>query len=305
MNTPGTPRTALVTGATGYIGAALTPLLLDAGWTVRVLTRDPAGLAGHPWAGDVEVVIGAAEDAGVLQKATAGVDVAWFLIHSMNNDFDYAERERAIADQFGAACAASGVGRIVYLGGLGPTDDTSVHLRSRHVVGETLMASGVPVAALRAGMVVGAGSASYDLMRTAARMPVIIAPDWLDHLVQPIALPDALHYLVAAADLDPDVSRWFDIGGPDVLSYRDLLAAYSQASGSRRRRVVTVPVILPRTAALWAGILAPRPASLVRGLVESLQHDMVAREHDLDALVGAPPGGAATFREAVAEAVRG
>ncbi len=298
-------RTALVTGATGYIGAALTPLLLDAGWTVRVLTRDPAGLAGHPWAGDVEVVIGAAEDPGVLAKAATGVNVAWFLIHSMNSDFDYAEHERAIAEQFGAACADADVARIVYLGGLGPTDDTSVHLRSRHVVGETLMASGVPVAALRAGMVVGAGSASYDLMRTAARLPVIVAPDWLDHLVQPIALADALHYLVAAADLETDVSRWFDIGGPDVLSYRQLLAVYAEAAGLRRRPVVTVPVLMPRTAALWAGIVAPRPASLVRGLLESLQHDMVAHEHDLDALVGAPPGGAATFRESVERAVGG
>lgn len=296
-------RTALVTGATGYIGAALTPLLLDAGWTVRVLTRDPAGLAGHPWAGDVEVVVGAAEDPGVLAKAATGVDVAWFLIHSMNSDFDYAEHERAIAEQFGAACADADVARIVYLGGLGPTDDTSVHLRSRHVVGETLMASGVPVAALRAGMVVGAGSASYDLMRAAARLPVIVAPDWLDHLVQPIALADALHYLVAAADLDTDVSRWFDIGGPDVLSYRQLLAVYAEAAGLRRRPVVTVPVLMPRTAALWAGIVAPRPASLVRGLLESLQHDMVAHEHDLDTLVGAPPGGAATFRESVADAI--
>lgn len=299
-----TSRTALVTGATGYIGAALTPLLLDAGWAVRVLTRDPAGLAGHPWAGDVEVVIGAAEDAGVLDKAAAGVDVAWFLIHSMNNDYDYAEHERAIAEQFGAACADHDVSRIVYLGGLGPTDDTSVHLRSRHVVGETLMASGVPVAALRAGMVVGAGSASYDLMRTAAKLPVIVAPDWLDHLVQPIGLDDALHYLVAAADLDADVSRWFDIGGPDVLSYRELLRVYGETAGLRRRPVVTVPILLPRTAAFWAGILAPRPASLVSGLVESLQHDMVVTESDLDDLVGAPAGGTATFREAVTTALR-
>lgn len=296
-------RRALVTGATGYIGAALTPLLLEAGWTVRVLTRDPASLARHPWAGDVEVVIGAAEDAGVLDKATAGVDVAWFLIHSMNGSYDYAETERTIAEKFGAACCESGVSRIVYLGGLGPDSETSVHLDSRNVVGQTLIESGVPVAALRAGMVVGQGSASYDLMRTAARLPVIVGPNWLNNRVQPIAVVDALHYLLASADLAPEISRWFDIGGPDVLRYRDLLRTYAEASGRRPRPVLTVPVLLPRTTALWAGIVAPRPAPLVSALVESLQHDMIAKETDLEDLVGAPPGGSTSFRDAVAHAV--
>lgn len=295
-------RRALVTGATGYIGAALTPLLLDAGWTVRVLTRDPASLARHPWAGDVEVVIGAAEDAGVLDKATAGVDVAWFLIHSMNGSYDYAETERTIAEKFGAACADSDVARIVYLGGLGPDGETSVHLDSRNVVGQTLIESGVPVAALRAGMVVGQGSASYDLMRTAARLPVIVGPDWLNNRVQPIAIDDALHYLITSADLGPDVSRWFDIGGPDVLRYRDLLRTYAEASGRRPRPILTVPVLLPKTTALWAGIVAPRPAPLVSALLESLQHDMIAKESDLEDLVGAPPGGATSFHDAVAHA---
>ncbi len=299
------PRLALVTGATGYIGAALTPLLLDADWTVRVLTRDPAGLARFPWAGDVEVVIGAAEDAGVLDKATAGVEVAWFLIHSMNGSYDYAETERTIAEQFGASCDESGVSRIVYLGGLGPQGKTSEHLDSRNVVGQTLIDSRVPVAALRAGMVVGEGSASYDLMRTAARLPVIVAPDWLNNRVQPISLDDALHYLIASADLDPQVSRWFDIAGPDILRYRDLLQAYAEASGRRPRPILTVPILMPRTAALWAGILAPRPAPLVSALLESLQHDMIATEADLEDLVGAPPGGATSFRDAVVGSLRG
>lgn len=296
-------RTALVTGATGYIGAALTPLLLDAGWTVRVLTRDPAGLAKHPWAGDVEVTIGAAEDPGVLDRAAQGVDVAWFLIHSMNGSYDYADSEREIAERFGAACAEAGVSRIVYLGGLGPDGETSEHLDSRNVVGETLIGSGVPVAALRAGMVVGKGSASYDLMRTAARLPLIIGPDWLNNRVQPIAVDDALHYLIAAADLDAGVSRWFDIAGPDVLRYRDLLQAYAKASGRRARPILTVPVLLPRTAALWAGIVAPRPAPLVSALLESLQHDMIATEADLEDLVGAPPNGSMSFRDSVVRAL--
>lgn len=270
---------------------------------MRILTRDPASLARHPWAGDVEVVIGAAEDAGVLDKATADVDVAWFLIHSMNGSYDYAETERTIAEQFGASCAASGVSRIVYLGGLGPRGETSEHLDSRNVVGQTLLDSGVPVAALRAGMVVGEGSASYDLMRTAARLPVIVAPDWLKNRVQPISLDDALHYLVASADLESQVSRWFDIAGPDILSYRDLLQVYIEASGRRPRPILTVPILMPRTAALWAGIVAPRPAPLVSALLESLQHDMIATEADLEDLVGAPPGGATSFRDAVVDSL--
>jgi uncharacterized protein YbjT (DUF2867 family) len=162
----------------------------------------------------------------------------------------------------------------------------------------------VPTAVLQAGIVVGAGSASYELLRTATeRMPMILVPDWLDHRVQPIAIDDALHYLVAAADLPADVNRAFDIGGADALRYRDLITAYAEVAGLRRRPVITVPVLLPRTAALWAGILAPAPTSLVSSLFDSLRFDMVCRERDLDELVPPPDGGPASFRDAVAQAL--
>ena len=302
---PAAHRTALVTGATGYIGANVVDRLLADGWTVRVLTRDAAGLDGQPWASQVDVVEGDAQDVVVLNRAADGVDVAWFLIHSMTGTYDYAVRDRTIATRFGQACRTGGVSRIVYLGGLYPDDVTlSPHLESRREVGQILVESGVPTAVLQAGIVVGAGSVSFDLLRTVTeRLPVVVGPDWLANRVQPIAIDDALHYLVTAADLPAGVSRAFDIGGADALPYRDLIAVYAEVAGLRKRPILTVPVLLPRTAALWAGILAPVPTSLASSLIESLMLDMVCREHDLDDLVGAPAGGVASFRDAVSAAL--
>lgn len=297
-------RTALVTGATGYIGSRLVARLLDEGWRVRVLTRDAAGLGGRDWTRLVEVVEGDAQDDVVLDRAAEGVDVAWFLIHSMGASYDYAGRDRAIAMRFGRACRSSGVGRIVYLGGLHPDGEPlSPHLDSRREVGHILLDSGVPTIVLQAGIVVGAGSVSYELLRMATeRLPVMVGPDWLDRRVQPIGVDDALHYLVAVADLPPDVSRAFDIGGADAMTYRELIAVYAEVAGLRPRLVITLPVLLPRTTALWAGILAPVPTSLASSLVASLMVDMVCGEHDIDAIVAPPPGGSATFREAVVAA---
>lgn len=305
-STPRTsPRTALVTGATGYIGAHVVARLLDDGWTVRVLTRSAAGLDGRPWASRVEVVEGDAQDAEVLDRAAEGVDVAWFLIHSMTGTFDYAMRDRTIATRFGHACRTAGVSRIVYLGGLHPDDvSLSPHLESRREVGQMLMESGVPTAVLQAGIVVGAGSVSFDLLRTVTeRLPVVIAPDWLRHRVQPIAIRDALHYLVAAADLPPDVNRELDIGGSDAPTYRELIETFADVAGLRPRAILTVPILMPRTAALWAGILAPVPTSLASSLIESLMYDMVCSDHDLADLVGEPAGGPMSFREAVGAAL--
>lgn len=300
-----TSRTALVTGATGYIGAQVVSRLLQEGWTVRVLTRDAAGLEGRPWASEIDVVEGDAQDAAVLRRAADGVDVAWFLIHSMTGTYEYATLDRTIATRFGQACRSAGVSRIVYLGGLYPDDvRLSPHLESRREVGQILMESGVPTAVLQAGIVVGAGSVSYEMLRTATeKLPVVIAPDWLAHRVQPIAIRDALHYLVASADLPSSVNRAFDVGGADALAYRDLISVYAEVAGLRPRPILTVPILMPRTTALWAGILAPVPTSLASSLLESLMLDMVCREHDLDALVGEPSGGALSFREAVVAAL--
>jgi uncharacterized protein YbjT (DUF2867 family) len=298
---PSEPRTALVTGATGYIGSHLVRRLVAADWRVKVLTRDASSVEGFAWSSTVDVVEGDAQDAEALRRATSDVDAAWFLIHSMTGTYDYAVRDRAIATRFGQACRAQGVGRIVYLGGLYPAHEKlSPHLESRREVGHILLESGVPTAVLQAGVVVGAGSASYELLRTATeRLPVVLGPDWLEHRVQPISIDDALHYLVAAADLPAQISRPFDIGGPDALSYRELIGAYAEVAGLRPRPVLTVPVLFPRTTALWAGILAPLPTSLASSLVASLMFDMVCRDGDVDAYLPAPPGGRTSFRDAV------
>lgn len=295
------PRTALITGATGYIGSRLAGRLLADGWRVRVLTRDAAGLEGRRWAEEVEVVEGDAQDVATLDRAAAGVDVAWFLIHSMDAAHAFEDRDRTIATRFGRACRTAGVGRIVYLGGLHPADGTlSPHLDSRREVGRILLASGVPTTVLQAGIVVGAGSVSYELLRQATeRLPVVVGPDWLERQIQPIGVDDALHYLVAVADLPPESSRAFDIGGADAMSYRALIDVYAEVAGLRPRVIVTLPVLLPRTTALWAGILAPVSTPLASSLIASLMVDMVCEERDLDELVEPPPGGPATFREAV------
>lgn len=297
-------RLALVTGASGAIGSRLTARLLTDGWSVRVVSRDASRLDGFPWSDDVEVVEGDASAADVLERAAEGVDVAWFLIHSMSGTYDYAEEDLRIAQAFGAACHTAGVSRIVYLGGLLPERDLSEHLGSRQEVGQALIDSGVPTAVLQAGIVVGPGSVSYELLRRAAALPVVVAPSWVNHSVQPISLADALHYLVGAADLPAQVSRTFDIGGADTLTYRELIGAFAEAVGRRRPPVITVPVLLPFTTAFAAGVVAPAPTSLVSSLVESLQVDMVCREHDIAEHVPDPAGGLTDFRTAVVEAGR-
>jgi uncharacterized protein YbjT (DUF2867 family) len=299
-----TARTALVTGATGYVGSHVVTRLLDQGWKVKVLTRDAAGVRGHTWSTDVEVVEGDAQDLAVLARAADGVDVAWFLIHSMTGTYDYAMQDRTIATRFGQACRRARVARIVYLGGLFPEDESlSPHLESRREVGHILLESGVPTAVLQAGIVVGQGSVSYELLRLVTeRLPVVVGPDWLDHRVQPISIEDALHYLVAAADLPPEVSRAFDIGGADAVTYRELIGVYAEVAGLRPRPVLTLPVLFPRTTALWAGILAPVPTSLASSLIASLTLDMVCRERDIDTYLPEPEGGRTTLREALAAA---
>lgn len=309
-------RLALVTGATGYIGGKLVTRLTDAGWRVRVLTRDSAKTADRAWGslvrdqagpGQVEVVEGDAGDPEALTEALLDVDVAWYLLHSMGGDTeDFAEQERSIATAFATAAAACHVGRIVYLGGLHPKGELSEHLASRVEVGEILLGSGVPTAALQAGVVLGDESASFVMLRhLSERLPGAIAPDWVGNHIQPIAIDDVLHYLVAAADLPPQVSRTFDVAGPDVVTYADMMRRYARTLGLLPRVVLTAPVTTPRLASHWIGLVTPVRADLARPLIGSLVHDTVAHESDLDDLVGPPPGGASTFEEAVERSVAG
>ncbi|MFE6968433.1 SDR family oxidoreductase [Isoptericola sp. NPDC057653] len=291
----------LVTGATGYIGGRLVPELLAAGYRVRVLARHPERLAAREWAEAVDVVTGDAGSHGDLRRALDGVEVAYYLIHALGGGPGFADTDRRTAAGFAAAAAEAGLRRVVYLGGLYPdTDDLSPHLRSRREVEEILLAGDVPTVVLRAAVILGSGSASFEMMRyLTERLPVMVAPRWIDNRIQPVAVRDVLRYLVGAATVPGSVSRGFDIGGPDVLTYRRMMQRYAAVAGLRPRVIGAVPVLTPRLASLWVGLVTPVPPAIARPLVGSLVHEVVARDHDIAAYVPDPPGGLIGFDDAV------
>jgi len=297
-------RTALVTGATGYIGGALVPALLEAGWTVRVLTRRRAGLSGRPWRDDVEVVEGDATSRDDLARALEGAQVAYYLLHSMDGEGGFVERDRTLAQGFAAGAADAGTGRVVYLSGLHPSGPLSEHLASRVEVGQIFLDAPVPAAVLQAGVVLGDGSASFDMLRhLTERLPAMVAPKWVGNRIQPIAVSDVVHYLVGAADLPAQVNRTFDIGGPQVLTYAEMMRRYAEVAGLGRRLVVSVPVLSPRLAGLWVGLVTPISAGIARPLVGSLVHEAVVHEDDVLTAIGPPPGGRTGFDDAVRSAL--
>jgi len=275
-------RTVLVTGATGYVGGRLVPRLLEAGWRVRVLARDPARLEGRPWRPQVEVVRGDVLDAASLPAAMQGMEAAAYLVHSMRGGEGFEQRDLDAARAFGRAAAAAGVRRIIYLGGLGdPASDLSHHLRSRQESGAALREAGVPVTELRAGVIVGSGSISFEIVRyLTERLPVMICPSWVATRAQPIAIRDVLAYLVAALAGGPSEGRTVEVGGADVLTYGEMMRGYARARGLRRW-LVSVPVLTPRLSSYWVHWVTPIPADIVRPLIEGLRNEVVVRDGGL------------------------
>lgn len=281
----------LVTGATGYIGGRLVPRLLDTGHQVRCLARNAARLRDAPWTAQVDVVEADLSDPATLEPAFEGVEVAYFLMHSLGRP-DFESLDREAARNFAAAARAAGVHRIVYLGGPEPPEDEkpSAHLRSRAEVGRILLASGVPTVVLRAPVIIGSGSASFEMLRyLTERLPAMVTPRWVQNRIQPIAVRDVLRYLVGAATLPPEVNRGFDIGGADVLTYREMMQRYARVAGLPSRIIVPVRLLSPWLSAHWVGLVTPVPNAIARPLVASLIHEAIAHENDIAEFLPGPP----------------
>jgi uncharacterized protein YbjT (DUF2867 family) len=265
----------LLTGASGYIGSRLLRVLEAGGCAVRCLARQPARVAVGR--GTTEVVAGDCLDEASLDAAMKGVDQAFYLVHSMASGPGFAELDRTAAANFGRAAARAGVRRIIYVGGLGEPGSLSTHLKSRLETGAVLRESGVPVVEFRASIVIGAGSLSFEMIRALVeRLPAMICPRWVDTCTQPIAIDDVLAYLRAALELPEGREGVFEIGGPEVVSYGDMMREYARLRGLRRL-LIPVPVLTPRLSGLWLGLVTPAQARVGRALVEGLRTPTVVR----------------------------
>lgn len=269
----------LVTGATGYVGGRLVPLLLERGYRVRALARDPEKLRHRTWFDQVQVVQGDALQPASLASALFEIEAAYYLIHSMVGSARYWARDNQAALNFGEAAVATGVKRVIYLGGLGDASgDLSDHLRSRQLTGDLLRESGIPVTEFRAAVIIGSGSASFEMIRYLVEgLPLVLCPRWVSGLVQPIAIRDVLAYLVAALEQPESRDQIVEIGGSDVLTYRQVLQRYADLR-DLRRILLPLPGMTPRICARMIDWLTPIPASLAAPLIVGLKNDSIVQD---------------------------
>ncbi len=267
----------LVTGASGYVGGRLVRTLLENDYQVRVLVRDKYKIIGQPWASQVEICEGDADNPKDLEQALNGVHTAYYLLHSINLGKTFDDIEATMARSFAQASEAAGVRQIVYLGGIANDKNISKHLASRVSTGKELASTSVPVLELRAGIIIGSGSASFEMLRHLThRLPVMTTPKWVSNRTHPIAIRDILYYLKNAAALKTPVGKIYDIGGPEILSYADMMQKFAKLSGLPRRWIIKVPVLTPGLSSLWIGLVTPVPTALARPLVGSLISEVVA-----------------------------
>ena len=293
----GSRRRILVTGATGFVGSRLVEALVSRGHDVLAMTRHPDGYRGpgRPVGADVS-------DAYSLPPALEDVEVAYYLVHSLGDD-DFERKDARAADVFGAASADAGVQRIVYLGGLGAEDpaDLSPHLRSRREFERRLAAAGVPVTVLRAAIVVGDGGVSWEITRQLVKnLPAMVTPRWVDTKTQPIALADAVRYLVGVLDEPSSIGRTYEIGGPEVLTYGDMLRRAASVRNGRSVPILIVPVLTPRLSSLWISLVTDVDTTTARNLIDSMSTEVVVHDHSIEDLL---PGRLRTYDEAVEEAL--
>ncbi|MFI7119878.1 SDR family oxidoreductase [Amycolatopsis sp. NPDC049868] len=290
----------VVLGATGYVGGRLVPRLLEAGHEVRVVARSPEKVAEEPWRDRVEVERGDVTDPSSIATALTGCEIVYYLVHSLSRR-DFVDVDREGAKTVAEAAKAAGARRLVYLGGIVPDDEElSPHLASRAEVGRVLLESGVPAIVLQAAVIIGSGSASFEMLRyLTERLPAMVTPRWVRNRIQPIAIRDVLHYLVHAAELPSEVNGAFDIGGPDVLTYLDMMRRYAVVAGLPRRAVVPVPVLTPWLSAQWVNLVTPVPKAIAVPLIESLVHEVVCHDHAIAEHIPDPEAGLTHYERAV------
>jgi uncharacterized protein YbjT (DUF2867 family) len=291
------PRSILVAGATGFVGEPLVEALVDVGHHVRAMTRRPDGYRGPGRA-----VAGDVHQPSTLRPALEGVEVAYYLVHSLDDD-DFERKDDRAAEAFGAAAAGAGVNQIIYLGGLGADDlgRLSPHLRSRRRVESNLAGGGVPVTVLRAAIVVGDGGVSWEITRQLVKnLPAMVTPRWVDTKTQPIALADAVRYLVGVLDHRDAIGRVFEIGGPDVLTYAEMLQRAAIVRNGRPVPIVVLPLLTPRLSSLWISLVTDVDTTTARNLIESMDTEVIVHDHSIEAIV---PGRSMTYEEAVAWAI--
>lgn len=307
-DTPASPAPGtkvVVAGATGYIGGRLIPRLLDAGCEVTAIVRSPDKLQSVPWRDRVRIVEGSLDDAEAVEHASRGSSIFYYLVHSMSGSKDFYESEQQMARAVAAGAERAGIKRIVYLGGLHPEGvELSQHMASRTAVGDVFLKSSVPAIVFEAGVIIGSGSASFEMMRHLAEvLPVMPAPSWVKRRIDPISVRDVLYYLVGALGLPAGLNRRFEIGSRDVMTYGDMMKECADVLGLPHRYVYALPHPAPRLAGYWVALVTPLPLSLTRPLVESLQHDAVADDHDVDDYIPQPADGLTPFRTAVERAI--
>ena len=286
-------RKILVTGASGYVGGRLVTALLEDGASVRVFVRDQKKAQSNSWASSVEIATGNASDYQSTLKALNGIHTAYYLLHSINAGTNFDKIESEMANNFAKASEEAGVQQIIYLGGINNDLKSSKHLNSRANTGRSLASTSVPVMEMRAGIIIGSGSASFEMLRHLThRLPVMTTPKWVMNKTHPIAVRDVLWYLKSAAKLEKPVSGIFDIGGPEVLTYADMMQKFAKLSGLRKRLIIKVPVLTPNLSSLWIGFVTPVPTTLARPLVGSLISEVVADPaKSIDHLIPKPAEG--------------